>query len=115
MNLTTFKSEKIINQQDLIIKSLFILVFTSEAINTNKILKLSRESDRLLYLHSMLKPSNHLFVSVINPVEYTFISKQLVQPKNREGIDEDFDKVDTNLLLEYLQSLNAMSFTIALN
>lgn len=115
MTVTTFQQENLVNPTDLIMKSLFVLVFKSDNITTYLRLKIHYDADRLLYLHGALKDSNHLFISLINPVEYTFVAKRLVQPVNREGVDKDFDKVDTNVLLHYLTSLNIVSTTLALN
>lgn len=115
MYLTTFKQEALPNPHELIIKSLFVLVIKWDMPNTYTNLRLSYDSDRLIYLYNMLKDSNHLYITMVNPVEYTLIAKQIVKPVNRQGIDEDFDKVDTNLLLAYLHNLNILSTTVSLN
>ena len=115
MNLTTFQQEDLPNSQDLIIKSLFILVIKWDMYNTYMNMMLHPEADRLMYLYNVLKPVNHLYISMINPVEYTFIAKNLVQPHNRAGLDKDFNTVDTDLFLAYLHNLNILSTTISVN
>jgi len=115
MNLTTFTQEQLPNPQDLIIKALFILVIKWDMQNTYTNLKLHPDADRLVYLYNMLATVNHLYISSINPIEYTMIARNLVNPRYREGIDKDFNKVDTELLLTYFHNLNLLSTTISLN
>lgn len=115
MYYTTFQQEELPNPPDLIIKALFVLVIKWDMIDTYKNLMLHPEFDRLLHLYNILYSHNYLYIASINPVEYTLISKQLVNPINREGLDKDFNKVDTDLLLTYLQNVNILSTMISLN
>lgn len=115
MELTTFTQEQLPNPDMLIIKSLFILVFKAEAHNTRFFFSTHPYAEQLTYLYNMLHEYGYLYLASINPVEYTFMAKQLLKPVNRLGLDDDFDKVDTNLLLTYLQSHYIMSNTISLN
>jgi len=115
MHLTTFQQEELPNPQDLIVKSLFVLVMKWDMYNTYANLRLHPDSDRLIYLYNMLQPHTYFYISSINPVEYTLIAKQLVNPKDREGLERDFNKVDTDLMLAYLHNLNILSTMISLN
>lgn len=115
MKVTTFKEEGIYNDPALIIKSLFILTFKAEHPSTQYLLGSHPYAEQLTYLYNKLLDTNYLYLSAVNPVEYTFIAKQLVQPKNRLGVDEDFDKVNTELLLLYLQAHILMPTSISLN
>lgn len=115
MKVTTFQQEGIYNDPALIIKSLFILTFKVEHPSIQYLLSSHPYAEQLTYLYNKLYDTNYLYFSVVNPVEYTFVAKQLVKPHNRLGLDKDFDKVDTDLLLLYLQAHILMPTSISLN
>jgi len=115
MNFTTFQQERLPNSNSLILKALFILVLKWERIDTYNNLQFYPDFVRLSYLHNLLKPYNYFYMASINPVEYTLIAKQIVEPRNREGLDKDFNKVDSDLLLDYLHNVNVASSIISLN
>lgn len=115
MYLSTFENEELEHSSNLIVKSLFLLAFISPTEDTNTQIRfhINREQLESLRYHSIL--SRYTILSLINPIGYTFVTKQLPNPHKRKGLNEDFNVIDTNILFDYFQCVDILSATIALN
>ena len=115
MYLSTFKAENIKEEENLVIKSLFIIVFITPTELTNEKIKhhIFKEELELIRYNPIV--SKYSFLSLVNPSGWNFISKSLPEPLNRQGIEKDFLMIETNVLHNYLRIVNVLSTTIALN
>jgi len=118
MYLSTFKDEEIRDTTNLVIRSLFILAFISPREDTNSKIENTPDS----FIRGNLEAirynpivSKYSFFSLINPLGYNLISKNLVEPEKRLGVEEDFLMVETDTLHKYFQVVDVISNTIALN
>jgi len=115
MYLSTFKEEAIVQESELIIKSLFILTFISPNKLTNYYIEHSPYKNELEQIRYNKIVSKYSFLSLVNPQGWNLISKNLPEPNKRNGIQEDFLMVETNTLHNYLRIVDIISSTIALN
>ncbi len=115
MYLSTFKTENINDEQNLIIKSLFILVFISPTELTNNKIKYHQYKEELESIRYNTIVAKYSFLSLVNPPGWNYIAKSLPEPENRRSLQKDFLLVEMNILHEYVKIVNVMSNTIGLN
>lgn len=115
MYISNFVEEEILESNNLVLSSLFILVFVFPSSTTYLDVQGHRQKE---VLSGMLKNENlkdYFFLSLVNPIGFNFVTKNLPQPHLRSGINNDFLLVDTNELYDFMQVINVMSSTFALN
>lgn len=115
MYLSTFKEEEIINQSDLILKSLFILAFLTPNEDTNTRIRFSEDRKFLESVRYSPALSKYTFISMVNPPGYNLVAKNLPDPRHRQAIEEDFFFIEEHTLHEYLKLINVISATFGLN
>lgn len=115
MYLSTFNDEKIVDTPNLVVKSLFILAFITPTALTNVKIQESPYRDELEQVRYNSIVSKYAFLSLINPLGWDLITKNLPKPDKRQGLEEDFLMIESNTLHHYFQIVNVISNTIALN
>lgn len=115
MYLSTFTEEELIDTPNLVVKSLYILAFITPREDTN--IRIRYHSDKVILEKIRYNPifSKYTFLSMVNPTGYNLVAKQLPKPQHRNSIEEDFLFVESESLHEYLQMVDVLSATIALN
>lgn len=115
MYLSTFKDEAIVDPINLVIKSLFILVFITHKTDTDARINTHPNRELLKSFKNNAYINGYTYMSLVNPSGFTLVSKFLPKPLNRRPIEEDFLFVETESLYDYLQTVDSISATIALN
>lgn len=115
MLITTFNEEGVINPNNLIIKSLSILAFLCPFEDTNTRIRYHENRTVLEKMRYNEILSKFVFISLINPVGYTMVTKNHCRPMDRKTIEEDFLFVEEQSLYDYLQVVAVISNTYSMN
>lgn len=115
MYISTFQEEEIIDTSNLILKSLYIIAFITPKEDTNLRINHHPLKHSLSQIRYNENVSNYTILSLVNPIGYNLVTKNLPKPQHRNSIEEDFLMVEAETLHEYLQLVNVISSTLALN
>jgi hypothetical protein len=115
MLITSFDEEGILDQSNLVLKSLTVLAFICPNEDTNTKIRYHRYREELEKLRYNEVLSKYIFLSLVNPQGYTLVTKNLPRISDRQGIEIDFLFVEEASLYEYLQIVNVFSNTCSLN
>lgn len=115
MYLSTFKEEGINNEPDLVIKSIFRLLFISPNVLTNPAIEGSYNREHLQRIRYNENVSKYVFIPSYHPPGYTLISKKLPIPEFRQALDVDFLFIESELFVEYLKITDTFTSVIGLN
>lgn len=115
MLITSFKEEGILDETNLILKALALLTFICPREDTNTRIRYHKDRRILEGLRYNPFLSKYVFISLINPIGYTLLSKNLCRPTDRKSIEEDYTIIEESSLYEYLQIVNICSDTYSMN
>lgn len=115
MLITTFNEEGVINPNNLIIKSLSILAFLCPFTDTTTRIRYHENRIALEKMRYNEVLSKFVFISLINPVGYTMVTKNHCRPSDRQGIQIDFLFIEEQSLYDYLQVVAVFSNTYSMN
>jgi len=115
MLITTFKEEGVLDEMNLILKSLNILSFMCPKEDTNIRIKYHKNRAELERMRYNPFLSKYVFVSLINPIGYTLITKNLPRPSDRQSVEIDYTLVEENSFYDYLQIINVLASTYSMN
>ena len=115
MYLSTFDDEELIDTEQMILKSLFVLAFITPREDTNTKIRYHTKRTELENIRYNASLSKYSFLTMINPIGYNLVTKNLSKPSHRLGLNHDFLFVEANILYEYMQVVNVISSTFALN
>lgn len=115
MLITTFADEGVLDEANLILKALNILTFICPREDTNTRIRYHENRHSLERMRYNEFLSKYVFVSFINPIGYTMVSKNLPRPSDRRSIDIDYTFVEENSLYDYLCIVNVISGTYSMN
>lgn len=115
MLITTFREEGVLDELNLILKSLAILTFICPREDTNTKIRYHENRTELERMRYNPFLSKYVFISLINPIGYTLVTKNLVRPSDRQSIEIDYTLVEENSLHDYLQIVEVIASTYSMN
>lgn len=115
MYLSTFEREGIKNEENLVQRCVFRLLFISPNETTNINIERSHNKGFLQSIRYNENVSKYVFVPSYHPIGYTLVSKNLPMPQFRQGFDVDFLYVESEIFVEYLKITDTFTSVFTLN
>lgn len=115
MLITSFTEEGVLDETNLVLKALNILTFICPKEDTNIRIRYHENRHQLERLRYNEFLSKYVFVSMVNPIGYTMVSKNLPRPTDRQSIDVDYTLVEEDSFYDYLQIVNVLAGTYSMN
>lgn len=115
MLITSFNEEGLLDETNLVLKSLAILTFICPRLDTNTRIRYHENRAELERMRYNPFLSKYVFVSLINPIGYTLVTKNLPRPADRQSIEIDYTLVEENSFYDYLQIVDVIAGTYSMN
>jgi hypothetical protein len=115
MLITSFNEEGVLDETNLVLKSLSILTFICPREDTNTRIRYHENRHSLERMRYNEFLSKYVFVSMVNPIGYTLVAKNLPRPSDRQSIEIDYTLVEEDSFYDYLQMVNVIAGTYSMN